>query len=122
MDQNKIRLFFNSASKVCKFLGHASSHSIFDTFPTKFQISKFQTLNLSNLKFDQNCSHDGGVDTYPPQSVAILFNHTAGRRGPTVRMIEMPRFYVGKLLLHHYKSDLAHTSYGCSSVIEMYLS
>ena len=25
-------------------------------------------------------------------------------------LIEMPRFYVGKLLLHHYKSDLAHLS------------
>ena len=25
-------------------------------------------------------------------------------------LIEMPRFNVGKLLLHHYKSDLAHTS------------
>ena len=28
----------------------------------------------------------------------------------TVWMNEMPRFYVGKLLLHHYKSDLAHIS------------
>ena len=36
----------------------------------------------------------------------------------TVMLIEMPRFYVGKLLLHHYKSDLAHTSDKCSSVIE----
>ena len=25
-------------------------------------------------------------------------------------LIEMPRFSVGKLLLHHYKSDLAHIS------------
>ena len=40
----------------------------------------------------------------------------------TVRMIEMPRFSVAKLLLHHYKSDLAHTSDRCSSVIELYLS
>ena len=39
----------------------------------------------------------------------------------TVMMNEMPRFYVGKLLLHHYKSDLAHTSDRCSSVIELYL-
>ena len=30
--------------------------------------------------------------------------------GHTVMLIEMPRFYVGKLLLHHYKSDLAHLS------------
>ena len=28
----------------------------------------------------------------------------------TVWMNEIPRFYVGKLLLHHYKSDLAHLS------------
>ena len=34
----------------------------------------------------------------------------------------MPRFYVGKLLLHHYMSDLAHTSDRCSSVIELHLS
>ena len=40
----------------------------------------------------------------------------------TVWMNGMPRFYVGKLLLHHYKSDLAHTSDRCSSVIELYLS
>ena len=40
----------------------------------------------------------------------------------TVRMIEMPRFSVGKVLLHHYKSDLAHISDRCSSVIELYLS
>ena len=32
------------------------------------------------------------------------------RKFRTVLLIEMPRFYVGKLLLHHYKSDLAHTS------------
>ena len=40
----------------------------------------------------------------------------------TVRMNEMPRFYLAKLLLHHYRSDLAHTSDRCSSVIELYLS
>ena len=28
----------------------------------------------------------------------------------TVMLIEIPRFSVGKLLLHHYKSDLAHIS------------
>ena len=38
----------------------------------------------------------------------------------TVWMNEMPRFYVGKLLLHHYKSDLAHTSDLYSLVIELY--
>ena len=28
----------------------------------------------------------------------------------TVLLIEMPHFYVGKLPLHHYRSDLAHIS------------
>ena len=37
-------------------------------------------------------------------------------------LIEMPRFSVAKLLLHHYKSDLAHTSDRCISVIELYFS
>ena len=32
------------------------------------------------------------------------------RNSHTVRMNEMPRFYVGKLLLHHYKSNLDHIS------------
>ena len=40
----------------------------------------------------------------------------------TVWMNEMPRFYVGKLLLHHYKSDLAHTSDRYSSMTELHLS
>ena len=35
----------------------------------------------------------------------------------TVMLIEMPRFYVGKLLLHHYMSDLARLSYFNSLVI-----
>ena len=29
------------------------------------------------MKFEQNYSYIGGVDTYPLQSVAILFNLTA---------------------------------------------
>ena len=37
-------------------------------------------------------------------------------------MNEMPRFYVGKLLLHHYESDLAHISDLYSLVIELYKS
>ena len=37
----------------------------------------------------------------------------------TARMINIAHFSVGKLLLHHYKSDLAHTSDRYSSVIEM---
>ena len=40
----------------------------------------------------------------------------------TVLLISTARFYVDKLLLHHYKNDLAHISDRCSSVIEMYLS
>ena len=40
----------------------------------------------------------------------------------TVRMIDMPCFYVGKLRLHHYKSDLAHTSDLYSLVIGLYKS
>ena len=38
----------------------------------------------------------------------------------TVMLIEMPRFSVAKLLLHHYRSDLAHTSDRYSSVIELF--
>ena len=37
-------------------------------------------------------------------------------------LIEMPRFSVGKLLLHQYKSDLAHISDLYSLVIELYKS
>ena len=40
----------------------------------------------------------------------------------TVRMNEMPHFYVGKLLLHHYRSDLAHISDLYNLVIELYKS
>ena len=40
----------------------------------------------------------------------------------TVLLISTARFSVGKLLLHHYKSDFAHISYSYSSVIEMYFS
>ena len=40
IDQNKIRLIFNTASKMCKFTGLESSHSIFDIFLLKFKIYK----------------------------------------------------------------------------------
>ena len=40
----------------------------------------------------------------------------------TVMLIEMPRFSVAKLLLHHYKSDLAHISDLYSLVIGLYKS
>ena len=40
----------------------------------------------------------------------------------TVRMISTARFSVGILLLHHYKSDLAHLSDLCSLVIGLYKS
>ena len=58
-------------------------------------------------------SHDHEDECYPIRpkmrwpSWFTLFNSSDLR---TVMLIEMPRFYVGKLLLHHYKSDLAHTS------------
>ena len=74
MDKNIIWLIFNTASKVWKFPGHASSHSFFIDFFTKFQISTVQTLNIRNLKFEKNCPYIGGVYTYPMQSVAITFN------------------------------------------------
>ena len=74
IDRNKIWLIFNTASKVFKFPGHASSYSIFNNVFTKFHISKVQTLNLINLKFEQNCYYIGGVDTYTLKSVAILLN------------------------------------------------
>ena len=74
IDQNKIWLIFNSASKVQKLPGHPFIHSIFNTLFAKFQISKVQTLNFRNMKFEQNASCVGGVYTYPLQSVVILFN------------------------------------------------
>ena len=40
----------------------------------------------------------------------------------TVMLIEIAHFSVGKLLLHHYRRNLAHISDRCSSVIELYLS
>ena len=40
----------------------------------------------------------------------------------TVWMNEMPRFYVAKLLLHHYTSDLSHISERYSSMTELHLS
>ena len=40
----------------------------------------------------------------------------------TVWLVSTARFSVHILLLHHYRSDLAHTSDRCSSVIELYLS
>ena len=72
--QNKIWLIFNTTPKVCKFPGHASSHSIFIIIFTVINISKVQTLKFRTLKFDQNCSYIGGLDTYPLQSVAIFLN------------------------------------------------
>ena len=53
---------------------------------------------------------------------AFFMDSSLCSRYTTVMLIEMPRFSVAKLLLHHYKSDLAHTSDRCSSVIELYLS
>ena len=74
IEQNKMWLIFNTASKMCKFPGHASNHSFFITFFTKFQIFKVRTINIRNLKFENNCSYIGEVYTYPMQSVAILLS------------------------------------------------
>ena len=70
--QHSIWIIFNTASKVCKFTVHASSHSIY----TKCWVSKVQTLNFINPKFVKNYSFIGVVDTYYLQSIAILFNLT----------------------------------------------
>ena len=43
------------------------------------------------------------------------------KMSPTVLLISTARFSVGKLLLHHYKSDLAYISDRYSLVIELYL-
>ena len=53
IDQNKTWLILNTASKVFKFPGHASNHSTFNIFFTKFQIFKVQKLNFRNLKFEK---------------------------------------------------------------------
>ena len=42
IDQNKIWLILNTASKVCKFHGHASSHSMSNNFPPNFRFLKFR--------------------------------------------------------------------------------
>ena len=47
---------------------------------------------------------------------------TTDKKEDTARMILIAHFSVHILLLHHYKSDLAHTSYRYSLVIELYLS
>ena len=75
-DQIKSWLIFNTTSKVCKFTGHASSHSIFNTLFTKFQISKGQTLNFRIMKFERNNAHIDGLYLYPLQIIATLFNCT----------------------------------------------
>ena len=46
IDQNKTRLILNIASKVCKFPGHASSHSILNMFCSNFRYLKFRHYNL----------------------------------------------------------------------------
>ena len=48
-----------------------------------------------------------------------IMTHQIAIFGGTVWMNEMPRFYVVKLLLHHYRSDLAHLSDFESLVIGM---
>ena len=42
IDQNKIWLTFNTASKVCKFPEHAPCRSIFNTFLSNFGFLKYR--------------------------------------------------------------------------------
>ena len=51
-------------SKVCKFCTYTTSHSFFDYFSLIFQISTFQWLNCTNLKYDKNRSYNGGGVVY----------------------------------------------------------
>ena len=75
IDKNKIWLIFNTASKVYKVTGHASSNPILYFF-TKFQIYKLQTLNIRNMIFEKNGSYIGEVDMYSLKSVPIIFKIT----------------------------------------------
>ena len=75
IDQNNVRLIITTTSKMYKSPGHAYRViKKFNTFFTKFNISKVQTLNFRNMKFDKNCSHIGGVNMCPWKSVSIFFN------------------------------------------------
>ena len=51
-------------SKVCKFCTYTTSHSFFDYFLLIFQISTFQWLNFTNLKYELNRSYIGGGVVY----------------------------------------------------------
>ena len=73
INRNRIWIILNTASKMCKFTGRASTHSIFNLF-NKFQISKVQALNFRNMEYENHWSYIGGGDTYPLQIVALLFN------------------------------------------------
>ena len=67
---------FNTASKVCKFPGLLSCHSIFIAILLKLQITTVHTLKCCYLKLEKNCIYIGGGDTRPLKSVAIVFNLT----------------------------------------------
>ena len=75
-DQNKSWLVFNNDSKVCKFPGLVSSHSIFIAIFLKLHKTKVQKQNYCYLKFEQNCFYICGGDTGPLKSIAIVFNLT----------------------------------------------
>ena len=75
-----MRLILNTASKVCKFPGRAYLVIQLLLFFSKSRIAKVQTLHFRNLNFEQNCYFNGGIDTYPLESVAILLNLKAQRK------------------------------------------
>ena len=56
------------------------------------------------MKYEQNRFYYGGGVVY------VLKVRYLNQHDSTVRMIEIAHFSVGKLLLHHYSSDLAHIS------------
>ena len=52
--QNKSWLNFNTASKVCKFSGLVSTHSVFDAILLKLQLTPVLTLNGCYMEFEKN--------------------------------------------------------------------
>ena len=57
-------------SKLCKFHRFATSHSFFSYFLLIFQICIVQWLNWTNLKYELNCSYNGGGVVYLRKSEA----------------------------------------------------
>ena len=48
---------------ICHFIIRLFTHTVYTSF-AKFQITKVQTLNFTNLRFEQNCLYIAGVDIY----------------------------------------------------------